>query len=225
MEKALQTLRKISYFAEIEENLQHELAHQATRLSVEQGQIVLLEGEQSEAVYVVESGWLKSSKSSQNGREHVIKFLGSGETFNELSVLIEAENQTTVTALEPSVLFVMRRPAIQRVLERHPELARKIIQRLAGRVQFLLSMIEDLSLRSIEARLARYLVEQASDNHMLYRPKWATQAELANHLGTVPNVLNRSLKNLEQANLIAVKRHQIEIIDLPALTERALLDK
>ena len=225
MKDALQALRKISYFAEIDEALQRQLAQHAKRLKIDTGHVVLLEGDVSEAIYVVESGWLKSSKSSLNGREHVIKFIGTGETFNELSVLTDAENQTTVTALEPSTLFVLHQSDILSVLDKNPELSHTIIRRLASSVQFLLSMVEDLSLRSIDARLARYLVEQASENNTLHRPKWATQAELANHLGTVPNVLNRSLRNLEQEQLIKVERHQIEILDLSALIERASLDK
>lgn len=224
MNSALNALRQISYFSEIDEQLQRELAQQAYLMTVESGEMLLMEGDKSDAVYVVESGWLKSSKSSLNGREHVLQFIGSGETFNELSVLIETTNSTTITALEPSRLYVIHRNSILDLLEKHPGLARIIIQRLAGTVQLLLTMVEDLSLRSIESRLARYLVEQASDD-TLHRPKWATQAELANHLGTVPNVLNRSLKNLEQENLIQVERHQIKILDLPALIERASLDK
>jgi CRP-like cAMP-binding protein len=87
-----------------------------------------------------------------------------------------------------------------------------------------LTVIEDISLRSIEARLARYLLEQSSGD-TLYRPKWATQAELANYLGTVPNVLHRTLKNLEKEGLISVERQQIKILDAQGLTQRASLDK
>jgi CRP-like cAMP-binding protein len=224
MNTALNTLRQISYFSEIDEQLQQELAQYARLITIESDEMLLMEGDVSEAVYVVESGWLKSSKSSPNGREHVLQFIGAGESFNELSILIETINPTTITALERSTLYVIQRHAILDLLDKHPGLARIIIQRLAGTVQFLLTMIEDLSLRSIDARLARYLLDQASDN-TLHRPKWATQAEIANHLGTVPNVLNRSLKNLEQEKLIKVERHQIKILDLVALAERASLDK
>ncbi|MDQ7025122.1 MAG: Crp/Fnr family transcriptional regulator [Anaerolineae bacterium] len=224
MNSALNALGKISYFSEIDEQLQKELARHAHLMTIESGEILLLEGDESQAVYVVASGWLKSSKSSPNGREHVLRFIGAGETFNEVSVLIETTNSTTITALEPSELYVIHRKAILDLLDKYPRLARTIIQRLASTVQFLFTMIEDLSLRSIEARLARYLLEQASDD-TLHRPRWATQAEIANHLGTVPNVLNRSLKNLEQEALIKVERHQIKILNISGLAERASLDK
>ncbi|MBN8591007.1 MAG: Crp/Fnr family transcriptional regulator [Anaerolineae bacterium] len=224
MDDVLKALRRISYLAAMDEPFQAELAQYAQRVVVETGEILLIEGEKSEAVYVVEAGWLKSSKSSLNGREHVLRFIGVGETFNEMSILTDATNATTITALEPSVLYVIRREAVLNLLDRYPPLARLIIRKLADNVQFLLTVIEDISLRSIEARLARYLLEQASGD-TLYRPKWATQAELANYLGTVPNVLHRILKNLEKEGLITVERQQIKILDAQGLTQRASLDK
>jgi len=208
----------------MDEPFQAELAKYAQRVVVETGEILLIEGERSEAVYVVEAGWLKSSKSSLNGREHVLRFIGVGETFNEMSILTDSSNATTITALEPSVLYVIRREAVLNLLDRYPPLARLIIRKLADNIQFLLMVIEDISLRSIEARLARYLLEQSAGD-TLYRPKWATQAELANYLGTVPNVLHRTLKNLEKEGLISVERQQIKILDAQGLTQRASLDK
>jgi CRP/FNR family transcriptional regulator len=224
MQSALKALRKISYFSEMDEDLQLAFAKHANLITVNSGELLLLEDDPSDAVYVVETGAFKSSKTTPNGREHILRFVGAGETFNELNVLTQDKNQTTVTALERSNVYVIKRDAILDLLEQYPGMAQMIIRRLAGTVQFLLSIVEDLSLRSIDSRLARYLVEQASEN-TLHRPKWATQAELARHLGTVPNVLNRSLKTLEKENLISVKRHQIEILDLRALQARASVDK
>lgn len=224
MDDVLKALRRISYLAAMDEPFQAELAQYAQRVVVETGEILLIEGERSEAVYVVEAGWLKSSKSSLNGREHVLRFIGVGETFNEMSILTDSSNATTITALEPSVLYVIRREAVLNLLDRYPPLARLIIRKLADNIQFLLMVIEDISLRSIEARLARYLLEQSAGD-TLYRPKWATQAELANYLGTVPNVLHRTLKNLEKEGLISVERQQIKILDAQGLTQRASLDK
>jgi len=224
MNEALDALRKIAYFSEIDGQLQKELAQHAQRVSLEAGEILLIEGERSQTAYVVESGWLKSSKSSLNGREHVLQFIGAGETINETNVLADTTNATSITALEPSVLYAIRRDVILSVLNRYPQLAQIIIQKLADTVQFLFTVIEDISLRSIEARLARYLLDQASGD-ILYRPKWATQAELANHLGTVPNVLHRTLRNLEQEGLIKVERQQIKILDARGLVQRASLDK
>jgi DNA-binding transcriptional regulator YhcF (GntR family) len=64
------------------------------------------------------------------------------------------------------------------------------------------------------------LLEDASDD-VLHRPRWYTQAELAARLGTVPDVIQRVLRGLENDGFIAVERHQIRILDRQALTDMA----
>lgn len=109
------------------------------------------------------------------------------------------------------------------VLDQHPEIGRIIIRKLASRVQQLVQMVADLSLRTVESRLARYLIEQSS-GELLSRPRWATQAEMANRLGTVPDVLNRALRTLAKEDLIRVERHVIQILDHKGLEIKAGLD-
>jgi CRP/FNR family transcriptional regulator len=87
-----------------------------------------------------------------------------------------------------------------------------VIQALAERVQHLMAQVEDLSLRPVDARLARFLLEAAQEGSVTRR-RWETQAELAARLGTVPNVLNRALRQLEEAGLIRVDRRSIQILD------------
>ena len=91
---------------------------------------------------------------------------------------------------------------------------------MAGRLLHLVSLVTDLSLRPITGRLARLLLEEAPDN-LLLRPRWYTQAELAARLGTVPDVVQRALRNLEKDGLIEVKRREIRIVDRDALEEIA----
>jgi CRP/FNR family transcriptional regulator len=91
-------------------------------------------------------------------------------------------------------------------------------------VLYLVSLIEDLSLRTVEARLARHLLERASAGK-LRRHRWATQAEMAARLGTVLEVLNRALQGLVAEGLIEVERHQIRIVDRGGLKARAMLDE
>ena len=77
-------------------------------------------------------------------------------------------------------------------------------------------MVEDLSLRSVEARLARILLEKA-EGDAVQRHRWATQAEMSSRLGTVPDVLNRALSKLAEKEMIRVERHQIQILNAMGL--------
>lgn len=194
----------------------HDLARGARWRDYSAGEVVFLEGEQPAGLYYLQSGWLKITKSSPDGREQVLQFLGPGETFHVIGVFANRPNPATAIALEPAGIWVLRRDAVMRLLETHPQLARHVIERMAGRVLELVALVEDLSLRTVTARLARLLLEDARDN-ALHRPRWYTQTEIAARLGTVPDVLQRALSGLASDGLIEVERSVIHIRDREAL--------
>lgn len=222
--KAKAALAQVTYFANLDADLAEVISRQMQYRQYAAGQIVFLEGEEDVALYIVDTGWLKAVKTSPDGREQVLHFIGSGDIFNAIGVFVADSNPATVIALEASSVWVIEQKNVLDLFDQHPELGRFVIRELAGRVQQLIQIVEDLSLRSIEARLARYLVEQ-SDQALLARPRWATQAEIASRLGTVPDVLNRALRSLVRENLIRVERHQIQILDQAGLKSKAGLDR
>ncbi len=217
----LQVLAAIPSFAGVEAETLAALARAASRRSYEPGEIVFLEGEPCGGLYVVESGWLKSSKIAASGREQVMRFVGPGETFNEIGVLAGAHNLVTVTALEAAVVWLLRRTTVVEWLQRDPRLALRITENLAQRVLHLIALVEDLSLRSVEERLAQLLLQHAVDG-TVHRRRWATQAEMAARIGTVPEVLGRALRELAEEGLIRVERQQIQILDAAGLKAKAL---
>lgn len=98
-----------------------------------------------------------------------------------------------------------------------------IIQSLAMRIQQLMQQVEDLSLRSVEERLARLLIEEAVDG-IVMRRKWDTQAAMAARLGTVTDVLNRSLRRLADDGIVEVERDKICILDFEKLKAFAAIE-
>ncbi|HKZ83696.1 MAG TPA: Crp/Fnr family transcriptional regulator [Anaerolineae bacterium] len=224
---AAQVLSAVPYFTELLPKCAatfENLAREAVRRDYNVGQAVFLEGEPCAGLYVVEAGWLKSVKALSSGREQTVRIVGPGEVFNSTGVLIESsKNLVTVVALEPATVWLVRRESLLRLMDRCPPLARIITRQLAERVEYLVSLIEDLSLRPVEARLARLLLEQSATNAMPRR-RWATQTEMAARLGTVPDVLNRALRSLADEGLIRVERHQIQILDREGLKTRAMLE-
>jgi CRP-like cAMP-binding protein len=108
-----------------------------------------------------------------------------------------------------------------RLFRERPDFAQQVIAKMADRLLHLVSLVTDLSLRTVTGRLARLLLEDASGD-ILHRPRWYTQAELAARLGTVPDVIQRALRSLESDDFIEVDRHQIRILDRSALVEIAI---
>jgi len=218
--QAVTLFSQIPYFAPLDQETIAAIIQSATRREVQPDQVVLWEGETNHSLHVISSGWLKAVKMSPDGREQVLHVIEPGEVLNTIGVFTDAPHPGTVIALEPSVLWVIPRQVMLTLVESHPAMARVIIMELASRVQHLISLVEDLSLRTVESRLARLLLENAVEG-IVERRRWATQAEIAARLGTVTDVVSRALRSFVEDSLIEVTRSQITILDLDRLKTRA----
>lgn len=210
-------LRRLPYFAHLDEAALGAVATSTIERTYSAGQVVMLAGEPCTGLFVVRSGRVKITRSSPEGREHILHFAGAGESFNDVPAFDGGPNPATVEALEDSRLLIIERQALLNMIEHYPQLARAVISVLAARCRQLVAMVEDLSLRTVTARLAGLLLEQAA------RPDAPalTRAQMAARLGTVREMVSRSLKELERNGLIRLDRARIVIVDRDGLARRA----
>lgn len=219
-------LRAVPYFACLDGSDLAAVISVANRREYDQGQIIFLEGEPCAGLFAVESGHVKVFKVSPEGREQVLHVLGPGQTFNDVAVLDGGPNPASAAALEPTALWVVDRNSMLALLHQHPSLAVAVIENLATRARHLVSLVEDLSFRSVSARLARLLLQQASEGERsleLGRRHLMTQEEMAARLGTVREMVGRSLRSLEDEGLIRMERHRIVLLDVDGLRDRAMM--
>ena len=188
--------------------------------ALEKNGVLFLEGEFSSALFFVISGWLKAEKVSREGRQQILRFIGPGEMINELSVFSNEANAVSVIALEPCQVFSLSQADVEKLLEQSPSFSRAVIKNLAHRIDYLLTKIENLSLYTVEVRLARFLLEH-EESGVVLRQSWKTQSEIAAQIGTVPDVLNRHLQKFARDGVIDISREQIRIIDMQALEQFA----
>jgi CRP/FNR family transcriptional regulator len=217
----LQHLRTNQFFEGLEADVVHDLAGAARWYEYEAGEVVVLEGEAPHGLFFLQFGWLKVVKTSAAGREQTLRFLEPGETFNEIGVFTSLPNPATAIALEPAGVWLIPRASLLRLLRERPEFSEQLVAKMAVRMLYLVNLVTDLSLHTVTARLARLLLESADANGRLPRPRWYTQAELAARLGTVPDVVQRALRELEGNGLIQVERYEIRIVDRAALAALA----
>lgn len=219
----LNLLQSVPYFSDLGERVLEDIAQSLTPRSYSQGQIIQIEGQRAQGMYLIESGWVKAIKINPEGKEQILNILGPGEVFNTISVFNAGQAPATIEALEETTTWSLPKDMFLALIERHPPLSRAVIHILADRIQHLLELVEDLSLRTVESRLAHKLLEEAEED-TVYRKRWATQTEMAAHMGTVTDVLNRALRHMVEEELIEVSREQIRILDPQALKKRARLE-
>lgn len=224
MKQFLKTLQCVHQFGGLSAETQQALAAAAVQRQFIAGQVIYVEGEPAEWMYILESGWVKATRMTLDGREQAMMFLRPVEVFGDIAVLTGVPYPGTVTALEDVSVWIIPAQLIIDLIQQRPEFALAVIRRLGERVLHYINLVEDLSLRNVEARLARTLLQHAElqDGQMIVlRREWTTFDQMAVRLGTVRDVLSRALKTLEAEKLLRVEKQSIILLDPKGLAERA----
>lgn len=217
----IQLLKQLAYFAHVTDSSLEPLVQQATKRQFRPNEMIFLEGDPSAGLWILESGRVKAFKLSPDGHEYVMSFFGPGTTFNDLAALDGAQNAVNTMAVTDVVAWVIPSAVFVDAMQTDIEMCHAVIEGLIGRVRHLVSRVEDLALRPVTARLARFLMTQVEDE-TLDHPA-ITRQLIANHLATTPESISRSLRLLEELGAIEVDRHQITIANLEKLQQQAML--
>lgn len=182
------------------------------------GEIILLEGERDCGVYFVQRGVVKILRSSEDGRTQTLAIVGPGQSFNEVPAVDGGPNPASAEAMTECTVYTVPRADFSRLLDRYPQVSRAMLRTFAARLRQLVELASDLTLRTVSQRLAKLLLEQANIAGQL------TQHEMAARLGTVREVIGRSLRALSDEGLLRVEGHRIIITDPEGLKRKAGLE-
>lgn len=217
-----QHIHTIIYFEGITKEETKYVAENSFLKTYRAGDIIFIEGEPAEGLWIIEQGRVKIYKLNESGNEHILHLLGSGKTFNDIGALDSGSNPANAAALSDTVkVWLVPTEVIISTLSRNPQVALNVIRLLAMRVRSLVGQIEDLTLYSVISRLARFLLKQVDDPSL--SGPGVTRTAIAAHLNTTPQTISVVLRDLESAGAIQFDRHQIQIIDEDKLRTIAFL--
>lgn len=206
-------LQQNSYFAMLSQQLLERLAQSVFLRLYERGEIICWQGEPGQGLYILRRGSVKLFKLSARGRELIIRILEEGASFNEVPAIDHGPNPVNVAALVGSEIWLVEGSALRQVLAESPEMAQAVIVNLSANLRSLVQIVEELSFYQVTNRLARLLSQSlvsGTDDQSVYM---LTQEKLAARLGTVREVVARSLRELQQSGAIRLHRRRIEIVD------------
>jgi CRP/FNR family transcriptional regulator len=183
----------------------------------ERGDLIVLEGELGGALHYVHAGLVKVFKTSPSGKEQVLRLIAPGYTFNDVPALDGGPIPASAAAMEPTIVYIIRRADLRTLIMTRPEVAEAVVQTLTGALRHLVSLVEDLSLRHVTARVAKILLEQEEASQQAQRTYHLTQQEMAALAGSAREVVGRSLKELEAAGTIEMRQGRAVVLNLERL--------
>ena len=174
----------------------------------------------SGAFYGVVSGGIKASSLREDGKEAILAVLEPGNWFGEISLLDGLPRTHDATAAGEAEVLVLPRAGFDRMMKR-PAFALAVCRMLAARVRSLYGMVEDATLRSTRARVARRLLLLARGDATQARDPRpvvpVSQEALAMMLGVSRQTLSKELQAMARSGAIALGYGRIEIASVARL--------
>jgi CRP-like cAMP-binding protein len=209
-------LKSVAVFSGLDDDVLAKIGRLLVPREVKKHEIIWLEQEPARMIYFVASGLLKLFKTSDGGKEQILRLAHPGDCFGHAGALNGGSHPESVQAVVPSVLYGLGAPELHALLDTYPQVARNVIKLLATEMHHYISLVEDLSLRCVSGRLAKMLLtgtpRGSCDTALVL-----TRADMAAMTGTVREVIGKSLKTLEDKGVIRYDRHKIVIRDRAAL--------
>jgi len=191
------------------------------------GEMLFRQGDPPGNLYAVLSGTMKMSTLSADGKEAILAVLETGTWFGEISLIDEQPRTHDATAMGEAEIVVLPRPVFDTLMKSNV-FAQAIARMMAARIRLLYGIVEDATLRSTRARIARRLLLLAGGDATMsaqLRPRLpVSQESLAMMLGITRQTLSKELKLLVEQQAIHLGYAYIEIVSeskLKTLSEYA----
>jgi CRP-like cAMP-binding protein len=188
-----------------------------TRRRYGSGDVLMREGELTNDVLLLRSGWVKVLLTTEEGVEALLAIRARGDIVGELSAIDEAPRSATIIACGRVVAQVLSRAHFQSLLQSRPEAWLTVARSVA-------QLLRDTNRRRLEfagysakIRLARILAEldrrygfQTAQGRVIALE--LTQSDLAAAIGAAEVTVQKALRELRDAGLIATSRRRITIL-------------
>ncbi len=194
------------------------LASRAVERRLSRGDVLFTSGEPARGMYVVVEGSVRATRESSEGREQVIHVERAGATFAEVPMFDDGAYPSTVIAEEDSVLLFLSKQDIRALCLQQPAIPLAAARLLASRLRQTASLVETLSLRDVDRRLARLLLVEAESRgcrtgfHVSFDLP-LTHQQIAARIGSVREVVSRSFNRLQQNGLVGFEGKTLIIPD------------
>jgi len=152
----LDILKRIPIFSTLSHEALIEIAGRLEPVPCEEGETLFYEGDEGDALYIIEQGRVKITKLDASGTELVLNEIGAGETVGELALIDRAPRSATVVAIVPSRLLRLDRDDFLDEIRNYPEIALDIMRLFSQRIRFASSYLERIVDASREIAAGNY---------------------------------------------------------------------
>ena len=177
-----------------------EVAQITSQKSVEKGELIYSMGDEVDSLFVIHSGLVKIYRLSDTGKEQVLRLVKPGDFLGELTLFSHSPMGHYAEALEPCSMCIIEGSQLKALMGKYPTIAFKVLEELSQRLEKTEQLLEDISLHSVERRLAQVLLDLSAGGNEIDLEM--SKRDLASQMGMSGETLSRKLSSFEAQGLI-----------------------
>lgn len=188
--------------------------------SVGRGEVICRKGEPCTGLFIVLAGQVKLCVETPIGEEHVVALLGEGDVIGEVALVTHRPQLASAIAITSTSLIHIPGKLLLTELGRNPQLCWNTVQVLGALAGAQTNDLENLLFRKADGRVARYLLDlfgsaSRGAGQVVRLP--ARKGLIASRLHMTKEHFSRTLRELSERGVVAVRHLDIEVLDRTAL--------
>jgi len=196
------------------------------------GQVIFYEDNLAQGVYCLSGGVVKLVKSSEDGREQIIRFAQSGEFLGYRALIAEEPFVASAECVEDTIACFIPRDPFMQVLAQNPKVNSEMMKSLCHELGIADEKIASLAHKTVRERLAETLLllhetfkeddKDEKDDSLIHII--LPREDIANIVGTATETLIRLLSEFNKENLIELQGKRIRLLDIKKLERIASMN-
>lgn len=187
--------------------------------NIKKNEFLFSQGEAGDSVFYLESGEVRISRLTPNGKESIVFIRHVGELFGLAEAIGGVARTCSAQAIAACRLYEIQRMELEELLSQHWALSRRVMEVLGGRLRYLGEQLGNVMSCDVTTRLSRLLFtlsfykQMDSDvwNASDAIPVKLTQEQMASMIGSCQQTVSEILKQFEKEGLVRISRNRREI--------------
>jgi len=189
----------------------------ATTSSFDVREDLFLEGDKASHVIEVIDGIVCAYRLLPDGQRHVASFYFPGDI---IGYCCDGIHSFSAQALTPVRVRRIPRAALERLIERRPDIARRLLKLAVEELAATRDHLLCIASKSAEAKMAAFLLALSRRNEMVGEDPTRvslpmTRVDIGDYLGLTIETVSRTLSKLKRVGIIALPRTSLVVLRDP----------
>jgi CRP/FNR family cyclic AMP-dependent transcriptional regulator len=211
----LELIRRVPLFSTLTPAQAESVSKAVSKHRFKRGEEIVTQGQQSNCLSILLTGRARVMTTDERGREVILATLGPGDYTGEMSLIDNQPHSASVRADLQTDVLLLGRTEFARCLGENSAMAYAVMKGLVQRLRQADRNIESLALMDVYGRVARVLIESATDDspgRKVINGKLSRQ-DVAKMIGSSREMVSRAIKDLEEQGFIEVRADGVTFIN------------